>query len=134
MRRVVIDTNVLISGIVFGGPPGVLIDLVLEGYVSFLTSPELLMELEGVMHRKFPHVPEPVWDILAVLRDVSVVTIPDEPIDAVTQDSSDNRVLECAVAAGADAIVSGDRHLLSLKTFRSIPILTPQAFLACFKP
>lgn len=56
---------------------------------------------------------------------------PDEPLSEVSRDPDDNRFLECALAAQADVLISGDHHLLSLGSFRGIPILSPAQFLAC---
>lgn len=62
-------------------------------------------------------------------KAMALVTEPSERLSIIAEDPSDNRVLECALSAHADAIVSGDRHLLVLKVFRGIPILSPQVFL-----
>ncbi|MBI3010976.1 MAG: putative toxin-antitoxin system toxin component, PIN family [Candidatus Omnitrophica bacterium] len=128
--RVVLDTSVVISGLLFGGPPGLLLDLGLEGAIEVATSSNLMNELERVLHEKFPHAQQAIWDTVATLKEIAVSTIPQESVTAISVDPSDNRVLECALSAHADAIVSGDKHLLALKLFRGMPILAPQAFLA----
>jgi putative PIN family toxin of toxin-antitoxin system len=129
MVRVVLDTNVLISALLFGGPPGILLKLILEYQLGLLVSTDLLIELERVLHTKFPHAQQAVWETVSTLKEMSTITIPMERIEAIHQDPSDNHVLECAVSGQADAMISGDRHLLALKTFRGIPILSPHAFL-----
>lgn len=132
--RLVLDTNVVISGLLFGGPPGVVLDLVLEGAVELATSSSLVTELERVLQSKFPHAQQAIWDTVAILKEVAISTIPQEPVDVIAEDPSDNRVLECALSAHANAIVSGDHHLLSLKRFRGIQILSPRECLERYFP
>lgn len=130
MRVVVLDTNVLISAIFFGGKPGTLVRLAIEGELVAATSAALISELEGVLLSKFRLPPSRVELIVAEWKALSLFTEPSLEFSLILEDPSDNRLLECAVSAKADAIVSGDRHLLSLKTFRGIPIFTPHDFLA----
>lgn len=63
----------------------------------------------------------------------SLVVRPSRPISVITDDPSDNMFLACALAAQASFIISGDRHILAVKTFRDIPIVTPAQFLTLFK-
>jgi len=127
--RLVLDTNVLISGLLFGGPPRALLQLALEGEVGLAMSAPLVAELERVLKAKFPERLRAIRDTLQALSEFTKLVVPREQVEAIPEDPSDNRVLECAVSAHADAIVSGDRHLLALKAFRGIPIRSPQAFL-----
>lgn len=133
MLRVVLDTNVLVSGLLFQGPPHHILHHVLAGAIQLLTSADLIAELDRVLEIKFPHARLAAKDSLEALREVALFVKPTERIAAIPKDPDDNIVLECAVAAGADAIVSGDRHLLALNTFRGILILTPHAFLDRFQ-
>lgn len=128
--RLVLDTNVVISGLLFGGPPGQILELALTGEVEVATSSSLIEELEGVLQRKFPHAQQAIWDTVAILKEIAISTIPQEQVAVIPEDPTDNRVLECALSASAQTIVSGDQHLLALQTFRGIPIRSPQAFLA----
>ena len=127
--RLVLDTNVLVSGLVFGGPPAEIIQLGLNRDVTFVTSPILLEELERILHLKFPQVYPVIRDAFEAISSITHLVTPSEIVDIITQDPSDNRVLECAAESRAEAIISGDKHLLRLKTFRSIPILKPAEFL-----
>ena len=70
-----------------------------------------------------------VREVLALLPHIVITVEPEERIAVVRRDPSDNRVLECAVAGEATHIVTGDKDLLDLKSFRSIPIMTPAVFL-----
>ena len=128
--RVVLDTNVVISGLLFGGPPRQILELVLGGAVEWVISPEMENELERVLSLKFPRHREAIRETLAALQEIVIHVVPHQVVSAIPEDPSDNRVLECALASHADVIVSGDRHLLSRGKFRRIPILSPQWFLA----
>ena len=133
--RVVLDTNVLISGLCFGGLPARLLRLALTGRLELATSPPLIEEFKRVMELKFPHKQAAIEGTLAELsllwEKVPASLLP--RISAVAADPADDRVLECAVAARAEAIVSGDKHLLGLAQFRGIPILPPSLFIQRFK-
>ncbi|MGH2403528.1 MAG: putative toxin-antitoxin system toxin component, PIN family [bacterium] len=128
--RVVLDTNVLVSGTVFGGPPGELITLAGEGDIELVLSPALLDEFRGVLRTRFHGSDRALFRTETLLRDHSVVVEPAERITAVPDDPDDNRILEAALEGRADLIVSGDHHLLSLKQFSGIPIVTPRQALA----
>jgi len=132
--RLVLDTNVVISGLVFGGPPRELLDLALTGAVEVVTSPALEDELERVLRRKFPQDRLVILETLSALQEITTRVSPRETLSAISDDPTDNRVLECALSVRADAIVSGDRHLLACREFRGIPICSPQAFLARWFP
>lgn len=130
--RIVLDTNITVSALLFGGLPRRLLQSALEGELTLATSSSLLAELEQVLRLKFPHAPQAIWDTVALLNDLAIHVVPAEAVSVIREDPADNRVLECAVTAHADAIVSGDRHLLVLKTFRGIPILSPRVCLDAF--
>lgn len=133
--RLVLDTNILISGLLFGGPPRALLELALERLIELLTSAPLEHELERVLHAKFPErLDAVILETQGALFDLAVHIEPAESLSVIKEDPDDNRVLECAVSGRADAIISGDRHLLALGSFRGIPILTPQAALARWAP
>lgn len=128
--RIVLDTNVIISGLLFGGLPGILIKYVMDGSIELAITPTLEAELERVLQTKFPHTQTAIHDTLEVLREIAIRVVPTEKITLISEDPDDNAVLECAVSARADVIVSGDNHLLLLKKFRHIWILSPRKFLA----
>ena len=133
--RVVCDTNVLISGILFGGKPKDVLLLCSSGKVTNFTSPPLLKEIEKVLQRpKFGLHEEQVYGIIRLFRDTFSIVRPDTELSVSAADPDDNRVLETASAALAEAIVSGDALLLDLAEWSGIPILTPAAFLNNFFP
>lgn len=129
--RLVADTNVLVSAFVFpGGAPEAVYRSALEGRTELVTSVPLLTELGRVLQTKFDWEPEFVEQAIAQILRVGTVVEPAEEVDTIKADPADNRVLEAAAAGSADLIVSGDRHLLKLATWRGIPIGPPAATLA----
>ena len=130
MIRIVCDTNVLVSAILFGGNAREIVDLVSGGRVVGIVSLDICQELERVLLRpKFGLTAAQVAGTLELVQDTFRVVTPRESIRAVPQDPDDDRILEAAIAGDAACIVSGDRHLLALGTFRGCEILTPSSFL-----
>ncbi len=130
MKRIVVDTNVLVSGSSWKGKPAEVLDLIEEGTVRLCVSPEIIQEYWEVFTRDF--VPEGAKTLLtSLLDDEQIIMVnPGKRINVIRSDPVDNMFLECALEAKAKYIVSGDKHLLHLKIFRGIRILTPQAFIA----
>jgi putative PIN family toxin of toxin-antitoxin system len=137
--RLVLDTNTVVSGLLWQGLPGKLIDAAQEKSVSLYTSAPLLAELRGVLERaKFARQLESrgldvvtIFDGFAALA--SIVT-PAIITPAVANDPADDSVLACALAAQVDLVVSGDTHLLGLKTYHGIPIVTAAEALLRLSP
>ena len=128
--RVVFDTNVWISGLVFKGEVRKVLQRALDEEFQAVISIPLLRELEKVLSSpKIGYSPSVVAATLQQVQSLCLLVHPTQKIQAIHRDPEDNRVLECALEGGADLIVSGDKHLLSLKTFQDIPILTPTQFL-----
>ena len=127
--KVVLDTNVLISALVFpGGLPGKIYGLALEGEIALVTSAPLLVELARVLANKFGWARSRIDRALKQLLRVAELVEPSVTINEVRADPADNRVLEAAAESNAEVIVSGDRHLVRLKAWRGIPIESPAAF------
>ena len=113
--KVVADTNVLVSALIFpGGPPEAFYRLALEGKIELVTSRPLLAELARVLNEKFGWQPERAQELIEQLIRLGEIVDPKEPIVEIDVDPTDNRVLEAALEGHADAIVSGDQHLLAL--------------------
>ena len=129
MIRIVIDTNVYISALMFGGLPGSLLGLVFLQCFVTLISPALLHELDEKLRSKFEVSPEDAGTILEKITGAAEVVQPEETLHVVKEDPDDNRVLECAVMGHADYIVTGDRHLLRLAEYRGIKVLRVREFL-----
>ena len=127
--RVVVDTNVLVSGIVFGGVPGRILDAWIEKRFELIVSPDIVDEYTRVGERLVQRYPKadlrPVLALIArSAESISGVSIP----VSVCEDPDDDKFLACALAAGADLIVSGDRGLCAVSGHEGIPILTPRRF------
>lgn len=126
-----LDTNVLISALCFGGRPAQVLEHALTGKIKLFTSVVLIGEFKAVIDAKFPGRQAAIMETLNELSQLWEV-IPDAVLPRlrhVVADPADDRVLECAVAAQADFLLSGDKHLLNLKSFGKIPILAPGVFL-----
>jgi uncharacterized protein len=133
MIRVVADTNVFISALMFGGLPGLFLDVAFSGAFQLVTSEVLLDELDEKLRVKFGLSTEDADAVRRRLSDSAETASPQLTLDAVRDDPDDNRVLECAVAGKANYIVSGDRHLLRLTAYDGIPVLTVRQFLSCME-
>jgi hypothetical protein len=128
--RVVADTNVVISGLLWRGPSRAVLDAAREGRLELFTSSELLAELAEVLERfKFRERLERAGvdasELVAGFASLAVWAAPAERETVVLADADDDAVLACARAANAEWIVSGDRHLLELSSYRGIEILSP---------
>lgn len=129
MSRVVFDTNIYISALMFGGLPGALLELALLRSFVLIASDALLDELDEKLRIKFGVSVAEADFLRAKLEDVAQVVRPRETLNAIADDSDDNRVLECAVAGSANLIVSGDRHLLKLSRYEGIASVPPRQFI-----
>jgi len=129
--KIVLDTNVLISAIVFGGRPREVLKKMIAGTFTMAVSAEMLSEFQGVLEgKKFRYPSAIVRNIVNELLGVSELVRPTMKVEQIKADPADNRILECALASRAACIVTGDRHLLELGRFEGIPILDVAAFLA----
>jgi putative PIN family toxin of toxin-antitoxin system len=127
--RVVADTNVFISALIFGGLPGSFLDLALSHGFTLVASRALLDELDEKLRGKFAVSERDAQAIRVKLEGNANLVDPNFELNAVSDDPDDNRVLECAVAGKADFIVSGDRHLLRIGCYEGIAIVTVRQFI-----
>lgn len=129
--RVVLDSNVIISGLNFPGNERDVLELARRGRFDLYLSPFVLQEVGGVLVRKFAWRDDRASQALQMLRDVAIVIEPERLPSVISGNQADNRVLECAVEAGADYLITGDkRHLLPLVEHRGIRILNAPRFLS----
>lgn len=129
MIRVVADTNIYVSALMFGGLPGTFLDLAFLESFTLVASAALLDELEEKLWLKFGVSSDDAAAIRAKLEGIARMVQPDQLLNVVQDDPDDNRVLECAWTGRADYIVSGDRHLLKIGSYEGIPIVTVRQFL-----
>lgn len=132
--RVVIDTNVWLSGLVFGGQPGEVLKLFAEGSVIVVTCEEALSELRRKVIQKFSLF-SPYLDLLeaSIRKDGELVYVGSQPV-TVCRDPDDNMFLETAIIGHCQYIVSGDHDLLTLKNYKNIKIIKPSDFLKIIHP
>lgn len=127
--KVVFDTSILVSALVFPGGRGEsALRRIVEEQDELLLSKPILDELLGILGRKFAREPEELAHIAVFLADLARFVRPRRRL-SVVKDDPDNRILECAVAAGADLVVTGDRALLALREFRAVRIISLRDFL-----
>ena len=130
MIRVTADTNIIISGMIFPhGKPFQLLELAREGKINLSVSVAILDEMSEVLVRKFRFTDEEVAEARRRIRAIARTVTPAVELNVVKEDADDNRILECAVSAGSDYIVSGDKDLLRLGRYDSIGIVSPSDLL-----
>jgi putative PIN family toxin of toxin-antitoxin system len=130
----VLDSNVYISAVLFGGKPRLIIQAALAGKIRLAISASILTEIEGVLGgSKFKFPEAAAREVVSEIASLAEIFAPAEKISRVKEDPDDDHILECALAASAAAIVSGDSHLLALGIFRAIPILSPTNCLEKYK-
>jgi len=129
--KVVLDTNTIVWGIGWDGPPRRVILALRDGRHHLVISPDLLAELTKVLSypKLRPLAAHPLLRVvLEWLHQPEHIVIPKERLSVVRADPQDNLVLEAAVSGRADTIVSGDRDLLAVREFQNIPIVTARQF------
>ena len=132
--KVVADTNVVVSALLWKGNESKIIGLAEEGKIKLLSSVALLDELKKVlMYERFGLGEKTVDDNVKYILTVSEIISPKRRLKVIREDPDDNKFLECALEGKARYIVSGDRHLLRLKEFRGIKIVRAKGLLDLFK-
>ena len=137
MVRAVLDANVLVSAVIVrAGKSG----KILRGlhWVQFLISEDILLEVARVLHypriqKKYSLSEQDITEYLVELRQRCTLIPIHSLIKGISADPDDDKVLACAVDGDADYIVSGDPHLLDLKSYKGIKIVSPSTFLSLFE-
>ena len=127
--KLIVDTNVFVSGVFFSGPPFEILDAWRRGKVSLIISPDILSEYQrigDVLGAKFPGVNLEPWIELLVLKAKLTDAAPLP--ESVCGDPDDDKFLACGIATGTKLIVSGDKHLLDVSGYQGITVLKPRAF------
>ena len=132
--RIVCDTNIFISALRFGGNLDKIIELAREGDIELITSPFILHEFERVLIQKFHYKKEDAKSFRKNIEKICLQVNPTTRVSVIKQKEDDNRILECALEAKADYIVTGDtKHILPLKNFQGIKIVRAAQFLEKFE-
>ncbi|MDP2951456.1 MAG: putative toxin-antitoxin system toxin component, PIN family [bacterium] len=128
--KVVLDTNIFISALLFAGKPMQILNLVRKQKIKLFISEPITAEVSRVLKEKFAWQDKNISKVLKKIKGISTTVFPGVNINIIAIDPSDNRILECALEAEADFLISGDKkHLLPLKKFKNIPIVDPDEFL-----
>ena len=134
--RIVLDTNVLISALTFpGSRPDHVLSRIRRREIELFISPFILSELDRVLREKFRFSTKEADARVRAIRAIAHLVQPTERASVITAKDDDNRILECALAAQAEFLVTGDKeHLLPLESYRNTRIVTPSQFLDLLGP
>jgi putative PIN family toxin of toxin-antitoxin system len=129
--KAVLDTNVLISGVIATGVPHEVLVAGFEGEYQLVVSVETLHEFRDTLAKypeRFGMDDDEIQAEVEAVRYFAEFVDPDEDITAVEPDPDDDKFLEAALAGSVEYVVSGDQHLLDLGTFRGVDIIDPRTF------
>ena len=129
MDRATADSNIWVSGLNWYGKPHDLLNLARDGKIELAISDAILDEFSRILHDKLEWSDDRLNSMRAEVATFTKRVSSTETLDVVKADPDDNRILECAVAAGSDVIVTGDAHLLHLGGYRGIKIMKVADFL-----
>jgi len=128
--RVVLDTNVYISAILFGGKCEEILKLASQRLFEVVISKKILGEIKSVLKEKFYWTDKQIAEVIKYIKEIASVINPDISLNVVKEDPADNKIIECAVASNATYIVTGDKqHLLAIKEYAGIKIISLMEFL-----
>lgn len=130
--KVILDTNIYLSGIIFGGNCRQILDLAIEKKIISFTSLPILLELSEKLSGKFHWDKGQIITTIKIISNSVTLVSPKQKLEVIKADKSDNKIIEAAVAADADMIITGDNHLLRIKKFKDIKIVSPSHFLNSF--
>ncbi|MFH1773806.1 MAG: putative toxin-antitoxin system toxin component, PIN family [Methanobacteriota archaeon] len=134
MVRAVFDTNVLVSGILRSGKIKTLVDAAVDGRIQLITSEEIIDEFSRVIKRpKFKLSKEQQNIFVNFVANLASVVETKSDFKVIKDDPADDIILNCAFDGKADYIVSGDEHLLKLKNFRGIKIVSPKEMMEALR-
>lgn len=128
LQNVTLDTNIIISALVFGGNSKKIIEKINKQEFKVYISPQLVSELIDVLIKKFNFSKKMIMLLEAQIITLFNVVYPTQNINVV-RDVDDNRVLEVAIESNSSVIVTGDKDLLDLKIYKNIEIMNPKDFL-----
>jgi len=131
--RIILDTNVLISGIFFSGPPYQILQAWRDGNISIILSQEIFDEYRRVAETLSSQFNEiSIDDILNLIAINADFFQPIELSQSICDDPDDDKFIACAIASNVKVIVTGDKHLLKVTGFKGIEIITPKQFIELY--
>jgi putative PIN family toxin of toxin-antitoxin system len=130
VTRATLDSNIYISALAFGGEPKRLLQMALDGQIEIAVSQPILDEVSRILSgEKFSWPPERVNQAVSTIRSIAQVVKSTKTLEVVHADPSDNKIIECAAESLSDVIISGDKHLLRMKSYAGTPIIRVGEFL-----
>ena len=127
--RIVLDTNVFISGVFFSGPPAEILKAWRDSLLQIVLSPSILEEYRDVaesLSEKYPKIDiQPIIDLIMIYGEIVFAK---DSAELVCDDPDDDKFIECAIAGNCAIIVSGDKHLLRVSGHKGITVLKPMEF------
>jgi uncharacterized protein len=127
--KIVLDTNVFISGIFFGGPPSEILKAWRKSKVSIVLTEQILQEYQRVgeeLSARYPSINiSPIIELFTIFGEF----VETEGVsESICEDPDDNKFIECAIASQSKFIISGDKHLLKISGYKDIEVLKPRGF------
>ena len=129
MRKIILDTNVFISGVFFSGPPYRILQAWRDNKIQLVISAEIFQEYQRVaeeLSTQFPGID--ISEILDLVLVKAEMTDAEALPESVSADSADDMFFACAIASSTKIIVSGDKHLLDISPYRGVTVLKPRQF------
>ena len=128
------DANIFISSFFWGSNPGMVLERIIEGIDELFITKEILDEIEEVLGRpKFHADKEEIDYLIKSIEEIGNRIIPKRQIKNGSRDKTDNKYIECGMTANVDYIISGDIHLLELREYGKIKIMTAREYLEVIK-
>jgi putative PIN family toxin of toxin-antitoxin system len=131
--KIVLDTNVYISAAILGRVCEEIIRLCRISKIETFISENIINEIKDKLIKKFYWKANQVEILIFNLLEFAIIVSINEKIKFIKNDPEDNKILECAVSSNSNLTVSGDKHLINLKSYRDIKILKPSEFLILLK-
>jgi putative PIN family toxin of toxin-antitoxin system len=132
--KIVLDTNIFISSFFWGGNPRMVLERVIAGTDELFISKEILDEIYDVIRRpKFHADEDEINYFISSIEEIANKIIPKKRIKNGSRDKTDNKYVECGITANVDYIISGDIHLLEIKEYEKIKIITAKDYLEIVK-
>ena len=128
--KIVLDANIFVSSFFWGGNPRKVFERVIEGIDNLFITKEILDEIETVIGRPQFHADKEGIDFfINSIEEIGTKIIPKIKIENGSRDKTDNKYLECGITANVDYIISGDIHLLELRSYKDIKIVSAKNYL-----
>ena len=126
---VVLDTNIFISAVFWEGKSYEIVKKAINQEIIVLISDYIIKEIEKVLTRDFNLTEQEINDVINAIFYFTHLIEPVEKVKIIKEDPKDDEILDCALACNAKFIISQDKHLLNLKKFRNVNIISPEEFL-----